>query len=135
MKKIISPILYAFSVSLVFILSIFTINFIENNFGLHTLLRNGDIDAVITILFFGGIIFSYTTKIITKFENNEVPIFSDHLRQSFLLYFIFIFLTIQNIINSSYTSPAIQDALVVVISMIALFGIIVNFVVLRRLAK
>lgn len=134
MKKSISPIIYALSIPVVFLVSVFTIRIIDINFGLHTIFWTGDIDMIVSMLFFGLLVFPYVTKFIVKFEGTVSPIFSDHFRQSFLLYIFLIFVTIQNIINSDNIGVGgIQDALGVLVSIILLFGIIVNFAVLRRI--
>ena len=92
MKKIISPIIYAFSIPVVFLAYVSTIHLIDINFGLHTIFWTGDIDMIMAVLFFGSLVFLYFTKFIIRFENIEKPIFYDHFRQSFLLYIFMIFL-------------------------------------------
>ncbi|MBP9836207.1 MAG: hypothetical protein KBC78_00010 [Candidatus Pacebacteria bacterium] len=136
MKKIISPIIYAFSIPVVFLAYVSTIHLIDINFGLHTIFWTGDIDMIMAVLFFGSLVFLYFTKFIIRFENIEKPIFYDHFRQSFLLYIFMIFLILENIINlGGVASGGMQDALSALLSIVALFGIIVNFIVLRRLER
>lgn len=136
MRKIISPIIYILSVPVIVLLSVFTFNIIEVNFGLHTIVWTGDIDMFLVVVCFCLLIFSYLTKFIIKFENSELEVLNDHIRQSSLFYILLIFFLIQNIINSdNIISGGIQDALFALISVILLLGIIINFLVLRKLSR
>lgn len=136
MRKIISPIIYILSVPVIVLLSVFTFNIIEVNFGLHTIVWIGDIDMFLVVICFSLLIFSYLTKFIIKFENSELEVLNDHIRQSSLFYILLIFFLIQNIINSdNIISGGIQDALFALISVILLLGIIINFLVLRKLSR
>lgn len=134
MKKIISPIIYALSIPVVSFLSVYVVNFLDINFGLHHIFWMGDLDMIVVMLFFGLVIFSAFTQLIVKFEGNNLLLISDHVRQCLFLYIFLIILLIQNIINlENLMTGGIQSALSFLISIVLLLGIIVNYIVLRKI--
>ena len=136
MRKIISPIIYILSVPVVLFLSILTGSIIIHfGFDPHTIFWYGDIDTLISVCFFSLLVFPLFTKLIVKFENSGLELFNDHIRQSSLFYIsLTVLLILSRNVNDVYTAGFVY-IWIIVISVILLLGIIINFLVLRKLSR
>ena len=106
--KYISPLIYFIFAACVAVVTIFTVILVERTTGLHVFLRMGDVDFVVALFVWGGIIFFFGNKILFHIARIEVPTFADHFRQCALLYpllvifgiavirLVYNFLTIEN---------------------------------------
>ena len=130
MKKIVSSIIYLFSVIPVFFLTMLSINIIESKGWYHTIWRTGDIDVFILIIFLGVIVFGLTSYFLLHFETVKHPTLLNHIQHSSLLYIFFIILFTEYILNSMYTENGLQTALYAVILGVLFIGIIINAIIL-----
>ena len=139
MKKIISTFLYTLSSIFIFFIVIFLVSILERTFGLHTLYRVGDIDAILLVLFFGILIFGFLTKKLNYFEGDNLPTITDHMRYNIIFYIFFIILLIESIMSGAHISNGIESVFYILITSIFITSIVVNaitlFVIYRSKTK
>lgn len=139
--KYISPLIYFIFAACVAVVIIFTVLLVERTTGLHGFLRMGDVDFVVALFVWGGIIFFFGNKILFHIEQIETLTFADHLRQCALIYPLFAifgiavirlvcnFLTIENY------NPGMGAAYPFLVAGVSFMGIIMNGIAifLRRI--
>jgi len=134
-KYVISPISYFFCAILVAFLVGWSVMFVEHSGGLHTFLFTGDIDVVVALLFWGGILFTLGNKLLFWVEKSEKQNWLTHLRQSALFYLVFIILGVPvlELVYNSFTvssySVGMGTIYYILPVLVASMGIIVNGVV------
>ncbi len=111
----------------VFMLTVYTIIFIERNGGLHTIWRTGDIDAFLALSFWGLIVFIFVSRLLLVFEKIKHPTVINHIEHSSILYVLFLIFLYQLF---PYTGSGMESALPFLFTMIIFAAIVINFVVL-----
>ncbi len=133
-KKIITPVLYAACFVPVFIVTICILVTLEQTIGrLSNIFRVGVLEALLTLLVIGSILFWWANRLISRGEKLHKPKKIDHLRQSSCYYFASLYILsffIQNGINGGLGEGYLFFALA-----ISLWAIIINAVFLYRQNK
>ena len=128
-KKIITPILYAACFVPVFIVTICILVTLEQTIGrLSNIFRVGVLEALLSLLVIGSILFWWANRLISRGEKLVKPNKIDHLRQSSCYYFILFSILgyfIQNGIHGGLGEGYLLFALA-----ISLWAIIINAVFL-----
>ncbi|MDO8604757.1 MAG: hypothetical protein Q7K40_05200 [bacterium] len=135
MKKIISPILYTLSAILVFFLVVESMRMIETMGRSHTLWREGDVDFIFLLTFWGIVVCGGASYFLLRFEGTKNPTMVDHVRHSFMLYvmspfFIFIYIN-----AAMYERSDLAAVLGTVIIAVFFVVIVINALTLLIIAK
>lgn len=86
--RIVSPILYAATVPVVFAVALAAVISVESTVGLHTWVRVGDIDAGVGLLVGGVLVFVPATVLLRRADHPADAIWLRHFRHSAVLYAI-----------------------------------------------
>jgi hypothetical protein len=125
--KLIYPFINIFAVAVVSLISMLSIAVAERTVGLHTIYRVGDIETVIFILLYGGIVFNYLAKKFSiKDTSNSVTAGREHLYQSIGLYLICSYFFVQD-----FSGGGIEQVYLIIVGLVSLVGIVTNFVSLK----
>jgi len=128
MKKFLTPFIYAIFAIAVFFTVVFLVFVVERTFGLHTAWgRIGDIDGLLSLVFFGGAIFVFANIFIGRLEGALNTPMVAHFRQSILLYVFLILLspTLLSFFGQGFNSSA-RSVVFVIATAVAAYGIVVN---------
>lgn len=132
-KKIISPILYTACFVPVFIVTVCILVTLEQIFGLSNFFRVGVLEALLSLLVIGSVLFWWANRLISRGEKLLQPNKIDHLRQSSCYYFASLYIVgffVQNGIRGGLGEGYLLFALA-----ISLWAIIINAVFLFRQNK
>lgn len=130
MRKSLTPIIYFLFLFPAMIGTIAVMNFLEQNYGLHTVYRVGDIDATIILGTLGVGLFFGANVLIGKIEKLHSGRPLDHIRQSSLFYVLFIYTLAILIFRYHEMNGALLYAMFALLWSISLLAIVVNAIFL-----
>jgi hypothetical protein len=125
-RKTITPLIYSLFLIPVFLGTVLILNFIERNYGLHTIYRVGDIDAVVVITLLGGFFFFLGNSAVAALEPLHQISFSDHIRHSSIFYILTLIGSFGLVSTYHEMSGALSYASAVIVCFISLLAIAVN---------
>lgn len=125
--KLVYPLINIVAIGLVFLLCILSIGFVEKTFGLHTIYRVGDIEAVLFALLYGGFVFNFIASfVLEKCQGNKENIILEHMYQAGGLYLVFV----GSILLSTF-GAGLADSILFLFSCISFVGIVTNFLTIK----
>lgn len=128
MEKYVSPIIYAFSIFLIFFGMIFVLSFLERFF-------NADPTGIVTVPMFsiiiGTSVFWFANILMREIENLEKPNIIDHFRQCSIFYVALIFIGYKLILLFKEYRGCVMYGELACIFILSIYAIIINGIFLK----
>lgn len=142
MIKFLTPFIYTLFATAVVFEVVFLVSIIERIFGLHSVWGYmGDIDAVLSLLFFGGATLFLANIFISRCEETNGTIALNHLRQSVLLYLFLclssstLFSLLKGLITEENFNPGLGGGVLTLAYIVAVYSVVINAVFLYFLGR